>query len=450
MSNQAPPVLITDQDAAIAKALSIVMPVTFHRFCIWHILNKSSEKINVMLYNEQYHRLVHIIKDSETPDEFEQRWNEAMELTNLGCNEWLSTMYDIRSRWVPAYVNHIFSAGMSSSQRSESGHSFFKKYVNKKNSLMGFITRFNRALTHQRHEELVCNHVDLNEQPRILSMVMMEEQMVRIYTKKIFLLFQKEIIQSNKYICTKKVSSGKIKQYSMQRFESGSNFHRQRQLTYYIQTDYVSCSCRTFDFEGYPCRHMVCFFKKKQVLLLHQKYILRRWTKNAKVGISYGDSDHIYGEEEGADKSLMARHGLLAHKAAILVDDASLTDARSTYLLGEFENLHLRVKEIDIVGNTGIPIFSSKSQESQQFIEDPGEVRAKGCGKRLKSSKEKALSNRNRQCSVCGAAGHDKRTCPSLNSRSNVHTYDIDNTPNEPGEHDTFTTIGSSNFQFGL
>ncbi|KAL2491960.1 Protein FAR1-RELATED SEQUENCE 5 [Abeliophyllum distichum] len=403
-----------------------------------------------MLYNEQYHKLVHIIKDSETPDEFERRWNEAMELTNLGCNEWLRSMYDIRSRWVPAYVNHIFSPGMSSSQQSESGHSFCKKYVNRKNSLMGFITRFNRTLTYQRHEELVCNHVDLNEQPRIMSMVMMEKQMVHIYTRKIFLLFHKEIIQNNKYICTKKNSGADIKQYIVHRFESGSNFQRQHDVTYYIQTDYVSCSCRTFDFEGYPCRHMVCFFKKKQVLL-HQKYILRHWTKNAKVGISYGDSDLIsHSVEEGADKSLLARHGLLAHKASILVDDASLTDARNTYLLGEFRNLHLRVKQIDIVGNTGIPNYSSKSRESKQFIEDPSEVRAKGCGKRLKSLKEKAISKCNRQCSVCGVAGHDKRTCPTLNSSSNAFAYDMDNTPNEPGEHDIFTTIGSSNRQFGL
>ncbi|KAL2532491.1 Protein FAR1-RELATED SEQUENCE [Abeliophyllum distichum] len=254
---KAPPLLITDQDVVIAKAISIVMPVTLHRFCIWHILNRFSEKINAMLYNEQYHSLVHIIKDSETPDEFERRWNEAMELTNLGCNEWLRSMYDIRSRWVPAV-------------------------------------------------------------------------------------------------------------------------------------------------------------------------------------------------EEGADKSLLARHGLLAHKTSILVDDASLTDARSTYLLGEIENLHLRVKQIDIVGNTGIPNYSSKSHESQQFIEDPSEVRVKGCGKRLKSSKEKAISKCNRQCSVCGIAGHDKRTCPTLNSRSNAFAYDMDNTPNEPGEHDTFTTIGSSNLQFRL
>ncbi|KAL2475280.1 Protein FAR1-RELATED SEQUENCE 5 [Abeliophyllum distichum] len=331
-----------------------------------------------------------------------------MDTTDLHSNEWLSTMYHFRSRWVPAYVNHIFSAGMSSSQRAESGHSFFKKYVNRNNSLMGFITRFNRALTHQRHEELVCSHVDMNEQPRITSMVMMEEQMVNIYTKKIFLLFQKEIGQSNLYICSKKSSCAEFKKYSVHRFELGSNFQRQREVTYYKDMDYISCSCRTFEFEGYPCRHMMCFFKIKQIILLPEKYILRRWMKNAKVGILY-DINSVFGMDDGPDKSLMARHGLLAHKASMIVDDASLTDARSNYLL------------------------VAKACE-QQGIEDPIEVRAKGCGKRLKSSKEKAISRGNRQCGVCGAVGHDKRTCSNVNfnSRSNMDSFDFNNMPNEP------------------
>ncbi|KAL2491110.1 Protein FAR1-RELATED SEQUENCE [Abeliophyllum distichum] len=129
--------------------------------------------------------------------------------------------------------------------------------------------------------------------------------------------------------------------------------------------------------------------------------------------------------DDGPDKSLMARHRLLAHKASMLVNDASLTDARSSYLLGEFENLHLRVKEIDIDGNNVNPHSYSKSlnphssskSREPQVIEDPIEIRAKECGKRLKSSKEKAISKGNRQYSVCGAVEHDKRTCPNLNSK---------------------------------
>ncbi|KAL2485612.1 Protein FAR1-RELATED SEQUENCE 5 [Abeliophyllum distichum] len=363
-------------------------------------------------------------------------------------------MYDIRSRWVPAYVKHIFSAGMSSSQRSESGHSFLKKYVNRKNSLMGFLTRFNRALSHQRHEELLANHVDLNEQPRLTPSVMMESQMVQIYTKKVFMLFQTEVVKSNLYVCSKKETFSHMKTYFVQRVDHGQNSDRPRELQYYTDTDFVSCSCRTFDFEGYPCRHMICFLKKKQVLLLPEKYILQRWTKNAKKGSACEPNASNF-RDNSSLQSLMGRHGLLSHKAQVLVDDAALTEARSAFLIGEFEMLNLRVKEIDNGGDFGKGKSSSQSREVQQVIEDPRGVRAKGCGKRLKSSKEKAMARSSRQCSICGVHGHDRRTCPNFHDRSNVDKfpethYDYDDTQGDGRDDATFTSIASNNFYFGL
>ncbi|KAL2504241.1 Protein FAR1-RELATED SEQUENCE [Abeliophyllum distichum] len=95
-----------------------------------------------------------------------------------------------------------------------------------------------------------------------------------------------------------------------------------------------------------------------------------------------------FGTDDCSITSLMSRHGLLAHKASLIVDDAALTDARSAFLMGEFEALHLCVKDID------------------------DGVRTKGFGKRLKYSKEKAIDKGNRQCHICGHVGHDKRTCP--------------------------------------
>ncbi|XP_070677871.1 protein FAR1-RELATED SEQUENCE 5-like [Malus domestica] len=78
------------------------------------------------------------------------------------------------AQWVPAFCMHIFSAGMSSSQRVESGHSFFKKYVSKRNSFWDFVTRFERALGHQRHKELVSDHVDVNEVPKLRTLFPIE------------------------------------------------------------------------------------------------------------------------------------------------------------------------------------------------------------------------------------------------------------------------------------
>ncbi|KAL2474720.1 Protein FAR1-RELATED SEQUENCE [Abeliophyllum distichum] len=119
---------------------------------------------------------------------------------------------------------------------------------------------------------------------------------------------------------------------------------------------------------------------------------------------------------------------MLAHKSSLMVDDAALTDTRTSFLMEEFEKLHIRVKELDDGGNVDMGRSNSKSQEESQTIHDPSIVRAKGCGKRLKSSKEKALSKTNRQCSACGQIGHDKRTCPTLSYRSTMDMYQPEGT----------------------
>ncbi|KAL2479459.1 Protein FAR1-RELATED SEQUENCE 5 [Abeliophyllum distichum] len=242
------------------------------------------------------------------------------------------------------------------------------------------------ALRRQRHKELVANHIDISEKPRLMSKFQMETQMVHIYTKKIFLIFQKEIDQSHFYICTKKYTIANAKVCETVRIEHGKTFDRHRQLTYYPVTDMICCSCRTFDVDGYPCRHMISYWRKKQVLLVPDKYILRRWTKNAKVSC-VGDSALAFRNNDCSSTSLMSRHGLLAHKASLIVDDAALTDARSTYLMGEFEALHLRVKDIDDGGTISWMQNKNVNRDDSVVILDPNPVRPKGCGKRLKSSK---------------------------------------------------------------
>ncbi|KAL2498881.1 Protein FAR-RED ELONGATED HYPOCOTYL 3 [Abeliophyllum distichum] len=329
MPAQAPQILVTDQDVAIAKTISIVLP--------------------------------------ESPGEFEKRWATVMENVDLAGNEWLSTMYDLRGRRVPTYVKHVFSAGMSSSQMSESKHSFFKR---------------------------------------------------------------------------KKSTTADTKVYEVDRVEHGKIFDRYRQLTYYPVTDLICCSCRTFEFEGYPCRHMISYWRKKQVLLVPDKYILQRWTKNAKVNY-VGTSGLAFYTDDCSSTSLMSRHGLLAHKASLLVNDAALTDARSTFLIGEFEALHLRVKDIDDGGTVSLRQNRSVNRDDNNTILDPNTVRAKGCGKRLKSSKEKAIAKGNRTCRTCGHVGHDKRTCPQVTERLHTDTYQLAETnyvctQDDVGEYGTF------------
>ncbi|KAL2534315.1 Protein FAR1-RELATED SEQUENCE [Abeliophyllum distichum] len=117
--------------------------------------------------------------------------------------------------------------------------------------------------------------------------------------------------------------------------------------------------------------------------------------------------------------------------------------------------LNLKVDQVDNGGNVGKSKSSSKSREVEQVIHDPNTVRAKGCRKRLKSSKVKAISKSSRQCLVCGANGHDKRTCSRFTDRSNVpnipeNQYDYDGPQDNWREDDIFTSLACSSNRDGM
>ncbi|KAL2511451.1 Protein FAR1-RELATED SEQUENCE [Abeliophyllum distichum] len=170
-------------------------------------------------------------------------------------------------------------------------------------------------------------------------------------------------------------------------------------------------------------------------MLLPEKYILRRWTKNAKQARVFDPTTGSYVHTDPG-YSLMSRHSMLSHAASDLVDEGSLTDARSSFLLSEFQSLRIRVKDIDTGGEVGMSRNRNKSVEETQVVCDPNPVRAKGCGKRLKSGKEKALSQSNRQCRACGTSGHGRRTCPTLqNSLDNTNQPQYSQDPSDQQYH---------------
>ncbi|XP_074592495.1 protein FAR-RED IMPAIRED RESPONSE 1-like [Curcuma longa] len=423
MPTGAPKVIITDQDPAMTKAIAQVFPQTFHRYCLWHILNKFSEKLNPLTFRDNYQSIKNVISNSTTPDEFENSWEEIIKCANLEKNDWLCLMYALRQKWVPAYFSNVFCAGMSSSQRSESSHAFFKKYISKKNSLMDFITLFNRALRHQRHNELIADHIDMNEHPKTKTIWPMETQMVKLYTKNKWMEFQSQMSESHGYYVKQISVEVDHVVYHVMNFQSCSS-SKPRVLTHDNHSDYISCSCKKFEFDGIPCRHMLAFFQITQVFHLPDKYILKRWTQHAKVGAIYdlGEQNFI----DDPERFLMSRHSKLSYKASVLIDDASLTDEGTKFLDEQFDCIYKKIQEMNIGKNCDYGSQRNKSMDEPPVVSDPSLVRTKRCGKRLKSSKEKAVA-KSRLCHGCGNRGvsHDKRNCPLLQQGSSIDNQHI-------------------------
>ncbi|XP_058217039.1 protein FAR1-RELATED SEQUENCE 5-like [Rhododendron vialii] len=439
MPGPPPKIIITDQDLAMTKAIACVLPTTFHRYCIWHIVSKFSEKIGALAYKQYYEEFKKCIWNSESPEEFEAIWVDLVGKSMLSNNEWLQGKYEIRERWVPAFTKHIFSAHMTSSQRAEISHSFFKRYVSLDNSMLDFVTRFNSALSRLRHNELDLDHKDVNEKPILKTSYLMEKRMSEIYTLAIFKKFQEEIFQIGAYVLTLTHEDEHRCVWEVQREEMENS--RGRKVSVDKLSNHVTCSCKMFEFDGIPCRHMLACLSRMQIRELPTEYILQRWTKTAKAGRVMDDLGSAV--KQICDHSIFVRRKGLFEQAHDVIE-YGVIDEEGTEVVSK--HLSLAKKEIALMrsayngsstNHTQVPV----SLGSQYCFKEPLKVRAKGCGKRLKGGKEKTVK-KSRKCNGCGLTGqsHDKRNCPKL---LNISSQDVrldDGDGDGDGDDDDETT----------
>ncbi|GER33786.1 FAR1-domain family sequence [Striga asiatica] len=153
-------------------------------------------------------------------------------------------------------------------------------------------------------------------------------------------------------------------------------------------------------------------------------------SKEGKTNVSYRNKRGTVAETkarkrgETLGESLHSRRGALMKITKKLIDDASLTEARSKFLMEKLKVLKWEVGEIDEKECMSKRLSNDKGEETF-IVCDPEPIRTKGCGKRLKSSKEKAISQSARSCSLCGQKGHDKRKCP-------IHSIHLEDDPYRP------------------
>ncbi|KAJ1699029.1 hypothetical protein LUZ63_007541 [Rhynchospora breviuscula] len=272
MGGKAPKTIITDQSAAMKKAIAETLPDTRHRHCIWHILDKLDARIgNKEEAGEDIRRVIY---ESKTEAEFESLWDSTISHHSLQDNEWLTSMFEVRNSWVPAYLNEHFWAGMRSTQRSESINSFLDRYVNSKTTLRNFARCFNLALARLRKRESDEDYECLRGQSRLISKFNpIEQQFSEVYTNNMFIKFQNEIkalIDSRFTYCER---LGNTKVYTIDDGDKEFMVH------FNYQDHTYTCECHLFETNGLVCRHALLVYKQENVAHVPAKYILDRWSK---------------------------------------------------------------------------------------------------------------------------------------------------------------------------
>ncbi|KAK9740407.1 hypothetical protein RND81_03G032900 [Saponaria officinalis] len=106
MSQKEPQCIITDQDPAIKNAVRSVFKKSRHRFCMWHIMGKVTDKVGSSIFRDTdfLSRLNSIVWDSDLePFEFEEKWTELMNDFEMADHSCFSAMFAIRKNWILAY-----------------------------------------------------------------------------------------------------------------------------------------------------------------------------------------------------------------------------------------------------------------------------------------------------------------------------------------------------------
>ncbi|XP_010267252.1 PREDICTED: protein FAR1-RELATED SEQUENCE 5-like isoform X2 [Nelumbo nucifera] len=285
MSDHHPVSIITNPNAVMAKAIERVLPRTHHRLCLWHIFQNAVKHLSHLYKIEDgfITDFKKCIYESQWCDEFESRWSSLLNKYELRDDEWLDNMYKKRHKWVPAYSRYIFHADMTTSQRIENINSFFNGYLNKSLPLSDFIKQCEKALVSRREKETYEDFISHQTRPVLKLDLPMEQQAADVYTRSVFKEFHNEFCDSFKHIAKETGRAGANSTYMVSRWGHNRNFLVN--FNSYNKDIQITCSCQKFEFSGILCRHILKVFMVKNVMLIPETYIRKRWTKKVKSNV---------------------------------------------------------------------------------------------------------------------------------------------------------------------
>ncbi|VFQ93994.1 unnamed protein product [Cuscuta campestris] len=276
-----PKIIMTDQSFAMSSAISSVFPNSKHRLCVWHISENSKKHIRDLRNQDGFLDLFdHVLKLCHTIPEFDYYWNRLV--TEYSCmnNDWLKKLYNIREKWCPAFSKDFFSAGILSSQRSESTNHALSRKVSATATLCDFYHFFCETVSEWRSHERSDNERCWEGFPEIaIPYVSLLYRASRVYTIDAYMLFEKEFIKSLSLKHEIRHSDGSSLRYLVY-VPTDSVFPYF--VLYDTSTDSASCTCKHFEEAGILCSHILRIYHIHCVENIPSCYILKRWSRNAK------------------------------------------------------------------------------------------------------------------------------------------------------------------------
>ncbi|KAL3650030.1 hypothetical protein CASFOL_006433 [Castilleja foliolosa] len=425
-----PRMIMTDQDPGLRIAVERVLKDTRHRLCMWHIMKKIPDKIPPEMKKSEAEKLFRkklnsIVWDEfMEPDQFDEQWANIMTEFNLTKDSWFTSMYDARSSWIPAFFRDFPLSGLlKTSSVSESVNSFFGKYLKKTSNLVQFFMQYENAIEAQRHAQDSLNAANTSSTPDLKTPLSIEKHARDIYTTKIFLETQEEIVDACFKCRVMNIeNNGDCRSYNVH-----DGISRVFDVVFDGADNSYVCSCKKFVRVGLLCSHIFVLFKDLNVNAIPEEYIHNRWTKIAtlKASLDLGMDANMINAARDDSKLALSRIYSVFYSSIGLIEGnpekmnsylESITELRDSIAAQDSSSTHVSAKRKLFQNH-----FRCDVPENQTIF-PPAPVKNKGSGRRIKSSKELAIEGSKKPLRLCRKCNqktnHDSRNCPNVAEES--------------------------------
>ncbi|KAK8567768.1 hypothetical protein V6N12_006341 [Hibiscus sabdariffa] len=248
--------------------------------------------------------------------------------------------------------------GMSTMQRSDSVSSFFDRYLQRKTILKEFLDQYKTLLLERSEEEAKADFETWHKPPGLKSPSLFEKQMASFYTHAVFKKFQVEVLGGIACHPRKESEEGGIATFKVQDFEKNQDFI----VVWNDTTSDISCLCRGFEFNGFPCRHILIILQLSGVQSIPSQHILKRWTKDAKHCQTIGKQSDVL-------KTRMQRYNDLCQRAFKLGDEGSLSQESYNIVFNALDEALRKCESVNYSIQTVTRPMSPQTQGPHHFEE---------------------------------------------------------------------------------
>lgn len=293
MGNKHPQTIITNPCHAMMTAIENVFPNACHRLCQWHIWKDAATHLGSLDSSAEFRSCFEKCMDvCESEAEFEGTWNEMINNHDCRDNEWLGDLYDLRQKWSTAFYSYEFNAGLRSTCRSENGNHVLEEICDEATSLYNFVIGFEELVVRWRTKEKI---EDFNCKQGKLSRGLKHSPLLNhagsVYTNAVYEKFELELVTGT--MANSRIHKGPYGSTALMYEVISHESDQVRTLVFDTATLEIKCSCKKFESTGILCSHALLILVSENVHKIPERYILTRWTTNAKNKIEHCDLRNV-------------------------------------------------------------------------------------------------------------------------------------------------------------